>query len=209
MSNRSWFIFFQEDGGISEVDGPTQGNVLYSQRSIYLPGEVPPEVASLNQDLPSEPIIFSFGGLSPEAKDGYLESSQRIRTFIPGCPSGFFSPNFSFVACQPCPRGSYSLTPASTACEQCPKDVTTVYSGSTTFEACNVCQDDACSSHATCQVNDQFLPQCECHFGFTGERCETNLLGIVLGSISALFLIALIIFYVLKEYRRRLNRSLW
>lgn len=136
---------------------------------------------------------------------------MQVQSINLGCPPGYYSTNYTSLACTPCAKGFYSSDVGTTACMACPPRTTTPNTASTSMAFCISCQPGVCV-HGRCTVDSGFTPLCTCDSGYSGSDCSTNALAIILGSLFggliAIALIAWIVMYVqrrLRTYRTDLS----
>ena len=80
--------------------------------------------------------------------------------------------------------GSYASDPGQMTCQPCPKNSWTEQEGATEEAACTACAPGTCA-HGSCEMATlTFESHCVCDFGYVGTSCETNLAGILAGSVS-------------------------
>eukprot|EP00051_Salpingoeca_urceolata_P010285 m.125262 g.125262 ORF g.125262 m.125262 type:complete len:1355 (-) comp16649_c0_seq1:659-4723(-) len=152
----------------------------------------------------TEVLTVILGGVREDGVQGLKFVSQE-RLVAVGCNPGSFSPNFDSVDCALCPVGTYSMVAGATMCTSCPGDSTSLLVGASSKQLCTVCQPGICNGHGSCDVSPEtFRGSCTCNPGYTGENCETNALGIALGTVFAGLLIAALG----ALYYRRSKRSL-
>ena len=126
-----------------------------------------------------------------------------------GCNPGLFQVSNASVDCQPCPMGTYSSVPGifySSSCKTCPAGTTTRVTGATQPAACDTCQGSPCNGHGSCAVTDNFEIQCKCDTGFHGTTCETNVFGIVFGTLVGAGVLVFFIYWLRRTFKKRIQR---
>ena len=100
------------------------------------------------------------------------QDSVYISEIKPGCQAGFYSPDWSKRLCERCSKGSYAPEGALNCCP-CPRGLIALVPNASSIKDCT-CDPNYCS-HGRCFVahsSEQLSAECQCDFGFTGERCH-------------------------------------
>jgi hypothetical protein len=147
---------------------------------------------------------------------GYLfslvSSASSLLYMKVGCPGGLASKSISHFTCKVCGVGYYAVLGSKT-CSQCPKGTTTATERSGLLSDCNKCVNNYCQ-HGRCLVvtaNSAQAPYCECHFGFTGSRCQYATyyyisLGVLL-LVAAIAVSVTIVWYTRRK--KKINERLF
>ena len=165
-------------------------------------------------DLLSQLFLFSRREESSQFLDGRLlmvenQVSSVLYSFTLACPPGLMSKDVVSTPCHPCRIGTYSSNTRD-ECIKCPYGLTSESDGSPDITNCSRCVEGFCN-HGRCiitQRNHLPAPSCQCHFGFTGDRCHAPtyiLIGLAL--IVIVTLICLSVVYCVNKWRKRQLRE--
>eukprot|EP00043_Microstomoeca_roanoka_P008610 m.82757 g.82757 ORF g.82757 m.82757 type:complete len:1276 (-) comp14317_c0_seq1:1885-5712(-) len=138
-----------------------------------------------------EGAVFVFGGTASQ------RFYRTVITFRPTCNPGFRTN--SQGSCEPCPLSTFRSNLSTPECSRCARDLTTSVVGARSSSECNRCTRDACRHGTGSAVNDGCV--CRCNVGYTGKSCDTNALGIALGSFFLLLAIGATTYFVVRYYR--------
>ena len=141
-----------------------------------------------------------------------LDLQYRDNVYVteiePGCLAGHFSPDWSTTNCQECGVGRFAVNGWKT-CEPCLKGSTTFVHNASSLKDC-ICDPDYCV-HGRCLLvhgldQKQLAIECQCDFGFTGERCHMPTYFIIGGVSIPTFIIvffALVFLRKMIKYRKQ------
>ncbi|KAE9553170.1 hypothetical protein FO519_003609 [Halicephalobus sp. NKZ332] len=131
---------------------------------------------------------------SPCPAGSYSVASGGVGSCLP-CPKGFYQESFGTSTCQPCPPGTTTLEEGastrfyciSPSCEiigcknggKCESQECHCPIGFSGFDCgviIDLCNSAFCLNNSTCLTDNQGS-KCICKNGFTGDRCEINLMN--------------------------------
>ena len=78
----------------------------------------------------------------------------------------------------------------------------TAVEGATLSSQCNVCKPGTCK-HGTCSIDGNSQFTCSCDAGYTGVSCETNALGIALGTVFGTIVLVLIALWIVRRLKKQ------
>eukprot|EP00056_Hartaetosiga_gracilis_P010256 m.150348 g.150348 ORF g.150348 m.150348 type:complete len:1256 (+) comp13282_c0_seq2:125-3892(+) len=159
--------------------------------------------ATLALHFEDPPTITSIGGWSME--NSVLSEAPGQRAVQVGCNPGDFSPSLAASPCLPCPIGSYAPAPGQRLCTQCPGISTTIAPGSFRVEDCNACADGTCINGDCLFEISSGGYRCLCDGGWGGSKCDVNVVGITLGTVFAMFVVAGVGYFVFRRVRHRFH----
>lgn len=113
-----------------------------------------------------------------------------------GCQAGYYSPKWPEYSCKQCAKGTFAPEGAY-SCFHCPRGLIAQVPNVSSKRDCT-CDPNYCG-HGRCFVahnSEQLFVECQCDFGFTGERCQLPTY-IIIGAVSLTTLaigVALLIF---------------
>eukprot|EP00050_Salpingoeca_kvevrii_P009559 m.3599 g.3599 ORF g.3599 m.3599 type:complete len:1123 (-) comp2329_c0_seq1:141-3509(-) len=160
---------------------------------------------------------YVFALVGGSTGGGVPVQTPNVFVFSPSCGPGMVANLTTYVsgqACEPCPAGTYKtdsgLTPDE-PCLPCQGGTWTATAGASSPDQCNVCEPNFCNGHeaSPCVVVNS-NPVCNCDSDYTGETCasrraDTSLQTavIVIGSLGAAVLVAVLIRYFVLRHKRR------
>jgi hypothetical protein len=159
---------------------------------------------------PSTPIIYNQGLLILVNVNPGIDRAL-IHYMTLSCPRGYYSKNITSKPCQPCPIGKYASKQRDN-CLDCPDKLTTASSGMYALYQCNQCLKDHCI-YGKCDATNRshvLQPNCECSFGFTGDRCQYPTyylisIGIVIVATAAVLSVVYLVNIARRKQKRERN----
>eukprot|EP00055_Hartaetosiga_balthica_P004541 m.12026 g.12026 ORF g.12026 m.12026 type:complete len:1198 (+) comp3941_c0_seq1:220-3813(+) len=179
-------------------------NEGFEWRNVFTISRIRPIFgAMLTLNTIDPPHITSIGGFSME--NSVLTESSGQRIIQVGCNPGEFSPRLVSTACSLCPIGTYASSPGQQRCTQCPGISTTMQKGAYQVEQCNACGKGACVNGDCLFEIGTANHRCICDSGWGGTKCDTNVVGITIGTLFAIFICGAVGFFVFRRVRTRFH----